>query len=203
MNSTTASVQSDEEPEHDLADRVAQLERDMSEKVTRTSLNVLLSSFGDVSDFTADPAQQKSVLEGFVETVTELEQRVAELEAENERLHERLGDDDRQDRIADLVEFATNKRQGQDVVAVSREELKGVFGCSRRWSYTLVDAEEGLPQKHPWILSDQEMRENQYGSVERSDTDQKRIGIDFTGRVSDGCPVNRFITQQGKEGVEE
>lgn len=129
----------------------------------------------------------------------ELEERVAHLEAENKRLRSRLeGSESKQEKIAALVEFAQNKRAGEDVVAISREELMGVYGCSRRYSYTLVDADEGLPDEYVWILSDTELNETQYGNLEK-EAAKKRIGIDFEGVHTVGCPVNRFITESDLE----
>jgi len=135
------------------------------------------------------------------DAVDELEQRVEQLEAENDRLRERLsGSESKREKIAAVIEHAQNKRTKGDVVAISREELRGIYGCSRRYSYTLVDEDEGLPNEFAWILSDGEMNECQYGNLEK-EGGEKRIGVDFEGVHRVGCPVNRFITHDHEEGT--
>jgi len=125
--------------------------------------------------------------------------RVAELESTVDRVTDALDEDTKQDKVAAMVKHARNKRSDEPIVRIGREELQGVWGCSRRHSYTLVDGEDGLPAEYPWILSSQELKEVQYGNLE-NDADVQRIGVDFDGVHKMGCPVNRFITEQTKEG---
>jgi len=134
------------------------------------------------------------------DTADDLAGRVDTLEAENERLRSRLDENQsKEDKVGSLVEYASNKRDhDQAVVALSPQEIKGAYGCSRRHAYNLVD---DLPGEYHWILSGEFLAESQYGSLER-DTSKvgKRIGIDFEGVHTAGCPVNHFITRNTDTG---
>jgi len=132
----------------------------------------------------------------------DLADRVDALEAENKRLRSRLDEDQsKEDKVGNLVEYASNKRNhDQAVVALSPQEIKGAYGCSRRYAYNLVD---NLPEEYHWILSGEDLAESQYGSIEREVSKAgKRIGIDIEGVHSAGCPVNHFITGNSSGGGE-
>jgi len=136
-------------------------------------------------------------------TVDDLADRVDALEAEINRLRSRLtGDQSKDEKVGNLVEYAANKRErGQGVVALSPQEIKGAYGCSRRYAYDLID---DLPEEYHWILSVETLAETQHGRLER-DTAQagKRVGIDIEGVHSAGCPVNRFTTADTNNGGED
>lgn len=133
-------------------------------------------------------------------TVDDLVERVDTLEAENERLRDRLDDSSSKgQKVAQIVEFATNIRDGQAVVKLSATNIKGATGCSRRYAYDLID---DLPDEYDWALSKAEMR--QYGDIQlKNNSDAKTLGIDFEGVHSAGVPVNKFTTPSEKmEGSE-
>lgn len=126
--------------------------------------------------------------------ITELESRVDDLEAETERLRTRLSDSGgKAEKVAAIVHYAQNKRSGQPVVQLDAEEVKGATGCSRRYSYDLLDT---LPDEYDWILSQDEIR--QYGELEL-DTGKmpKRLGVDFEGVHTTPVPVHLFTTRVG------
>lgn len=142
---------------------------------------------------------QKVLYEQIKPVVEDLEDRVDELEAENERLRERLDDtSDKEGKVQAIVQFAINKRDGEPVVKISAQEIKGATGVSRRYAYDLV---EDLPDRESWFLTPEEM--HQYGSVVMDFSNQKKcLGVDFEGVHSAGVPVNKFTTSQGGKGGE-
>jgi len=140
------------------------------------------------------------------ERVGELEARVDELDDLVDTLQSRVPDRGVDEKLADLVQYAVNKRDGEAIVPISREELQGVWGCSRRYSYDLCDEDEdGLPASKSWILGPTELYESQFGNAEidHGANRSKKIAIDFTGAVARACPVNRFITERDGNGGEE
>ena len=118
--------------------------------------------------------------------VDDLDDDVEALRADVARLSARVGEANGKDqKVRAIVRFAENKREpGQPVVKVTPAEVKGATGCSRRWSYSLVD---DLPDDYEWLLSPDDMRT--YGSLERED-DRKVLGVDFDGVHSTGVPVH-------------
>lgn len=134
--------------------------------------------------------------------LTKVENAIEELEAENDRLRERLDDGDaggKDQKVADIVEHAQNRRSGEAVVQLTAKEIKGATGCSRRYAYDLMD-DENLPGEYGWILARDDIK--QYGDLEiKKEDGARRIGIDFEGVHSAGCPVNKFTTgPAGEEG---
>lgn len=143
---------------------------------------------------------QTVVFERMKPTLDRLESRVEELEAENQRLRERLDDTthhSKEAKAAAIVRYADNKRSSRaPAVKLTPAEVKGATGCSRRYAYDLLD---DLPAEYDWFLTPAEM--TQYGSLEIDNTEERRLGIDFEGVHSSGCPVNKFTT--GREGADQ
>lgn len=133
------------------------------------------------------------------EMVEELVGRVEAVEEENRRLRNRVGTADGKDeKVAKIVRFANNARGGEPAVKLTAKDIKGATGCSRRYAYDLMD---DLPAEYDWFLTPQEM--TQYGSIQLHNTDDRRLGIDFEGVHSAGCPVNKFTTSNGSMGGSE
>lgn len=150
-----------------------------------------------VSEDFATASKDRAQIRG---SISDLQERVEELESENERLRQRLDDGDtKQGKVARVVDYALNKRSGGEAaVKLTPKEIKGATGVSRRYAYDLVD---DLPEQYDWFLSPEEMQ--QYGSIELDlSSQQKCVGIDFEGVHSEGCPVNKFTTDREGEGVE-
>lgn len=142
---------------------------------------------------------QALVYERLKPTLDELEDRIGELEAENQRLRERLDDSNTKDaKVADIVEYADGARDGRPAVKLTAKEIAGAAGISKRYAYDLMDAETGLPAEYDWALTPAEMR--QYGSIEIDNADERRLGIDFEGVHSAGVPLNKFNTGTEGEG---
>lgn len=133
------------------------------------------------------------------ETVDELVDRVGALEEENCRLRARVDTADGKDeKVAKIVQFANNARGKEPAIKLTAKDIKGATGCSRRYAYDLMD---DLPDEYDWFLRPQEM--TQYGSLQIDNTDARRLGIDFEGVHSSGCPVNKFTTSDGGMGGAE
>lgn len=132
--------------------------------------------------------------------IEELSQRVTELEDLVGTLQKRVPKRSTDEKLADLVEYAMKRRNGQPIVQLTPEEIQGIWGCSERYAYKLCNADEGLPAKKDWILTRQTMKKAQFGSAE-IDNYTKRIGIDFDGVQSIGCPLNRFNNEQSEKEV--
>lgn len=133
-----------------------------------------------------------------------LQERIEELEEENEQLRTRLdklGDigeekTDKDQKIAAIVTFADNQRGGeQDALAVKPSTIKGLVDVSRRYSYDLVD---DMIDEYDWAHDPSEIQ--RYGSVER-DASDKSVIIDFAGVHGDPVPVNKFTTGPSATGV--
>jgi hypothetical protein len=115
----------------------------------------------------------------------QLEDRIDQLEAMIDV------DGGKQSKVAKIVEYANKKSDSQQaVVKVTPREIKGATGVSRRYAYDLAD---DLPEEYPWIVTNEEMEQSQYGNLEKEVGD-KCIGIDFEGVHGDRCPVNKFTT---------
>jgi len=144
---------------------------------------------------------QSVVYEMLKPQVDDLQDRVDELEAENQRLRERLdegGAGGKDEKVAAIVQYAHEARGSAPAVKLTAKEISGAAGVTRRYAYNLMDGEDGLPAEYDWFLTPGEMQ--QYGSLQ-VDNDERRLGIDFEGVHSAGCPLNKFITQpQGGEG---
>jgi hypothetical protein len=133
--------------------------------------------------------------------LAKVEQRVDELEEENERLRARLeqGNQSGKDqKIAAIVEYADQARGDDPAVKLNAKEIRGAAGCSKRYAYDLMD---DLPEEYDWCLKPEEME--QYGSIEIDNFDDRRLGIDFEGVHSTGVPLNLFNNgNRGKGGTE-
>lgn len=133
-------------------------------------------------------------------TVDEVLNRLDELEAENERLQARIDSGGgKAAKVGQIVRYADNaKDSGSPAIKLTAKEIQGATGCSRRYAYDLMD---DLPDEYDWFLTPQEMR--QYGSIQIDNADERRLGIDFEGVHSTGCPVNKFTTSDGQEAGSE
>jgi cell division septum initiation protein DivIVA len=140
--------------------------------------------------------------------------RIRQLEAANEELKDRLaelesridGVEDRADaventvyaegkqgKVRQLVEYATNKRTGeQQAVVLDAQEIRGATGCTRRYAYDIID---DFPGDYGFLVDRDEL--TQYGEVELDQTQRGRgIAVIFDGSVhSDLESVNRFTTR--------
>lgn len=155
-----------------------------------------------------------SRLDGTASVQEQLEQRLDDLEAENRDLREEVvelrstvddlvsimeSDGGKEQKVRDILHYAVRKRNDQPVVIVKPGEVRGATGCSRRYSYDLIDE---LPTQREWLLSPDEMQ--QYGSLEiDTDAQDKRMGVDFEGVHGDPAPVNKFTTGTTGSGGEE
>jgi hypothetical protein len=128
-----------------------------------------------------------------VDNAIERIERYDELENEVEELRSLVSiDDGKEQKVANIVEFADNQRDShQGVVRLSPKEIKGATGVSRRYAYDLCD---DLPDEFPFLVSQQAMEEGQYGRLEK-ETAGKGLGVDFEGAHGTPAPVNKFTTQ--------
>jgi len=150
-----------------------------------------------------------------LDTMDALQERVEDLEEENERLRTRLdklGDigeekTEKEQKIAAIVTYADNGRDDdQDAVSVKPKEIKRLTGVGRRYSYDLVDdmidgdGEDGTvgPDGYDWAHDPNEIQ--RYGAVER-DASDKAVVIDFAGVHGEAVPVNKFTTTAQGTGV--
>lgn len=137
-----------------------------------------------------------------LDEVESLQERVAELEAENEDLRTRLdklGDigeekTSKEQKIAAIVTYADNQRSnGQAAVTVLPKVIKGLVDVTRRYAYDLVDA---MVEEYDWAHDPQALPTHL-----EQDTPQKGVVIDFEGVHGAACPVNKFTTQATGMGV--
>lgn len=127
-----------------------------------------------------------------------LTDRVDALDAENQRLRDRLDETNgKAAKVRAIVQYADRVRNGDPAVKLTAKEIQGAADCSRRYAYDLMD---DLPREYDWFLTPQEMA--QYGSLEIDNGDERRLGVDFEGVHSAGCPLNKFTTRDGREGGE-
>lgn len=183
----------------ELVERVEALEQKVDElesnTVNRTTLNVLLSELGDIDDYTADPAQQRSLLAELVESLDSIEQRLESIEGDVEAIRD-LGSEktSKEEKVAQIVEYASNKGSvDQNRVTVRPKNIKGVTGVSRRYAYDLVDDMIG---QYDWAKDPDEVKETH---VEQ---DQRKRGvlIDFEVLHSTPEAVNKFTTEINDKG---
>lgn len=133
-------------------------------------------------------------------TMERLSETVESLEKENQRLRARLDDSEggKEGKVTAIVEYANNARNGAPAVKLTYKEIVGATGCSNRYAYDLMDR---LPEEYDWFLTPEEMR--QYGSIELDNTDERRLGVDFEGVHSSGCPLNKFNNGERSKGGSE
>lgn len=171
---------------------LAAMDRDELVETVAVLANELEDLKARVSEDFDTAAQDRAALR----TAThDLQDRVAALENESERLRERVDSPtaDVDGKVAKLVEFAHNKRTTEDVVLLTPQEIRGAYGCSERWAYQLCD---DLPAKYDWLISRDDL--SQYGDAERDiDAQAKALAVDFEGVQSAGVPLNRFINGTG------
>jgi len=195
--------------EDELQEAVIELSQSVEDLETEASLDgleiaamrKLLSGLAGMSGEDADPTQMNAVekAQAALDRVNGLADRVDELEDENKRLRSRVGSSaksGKDQKVADIVAFADNARGNDAAVKLTAKDIKGATGCSTRYAYDLMD---DLPEEYDWMLSPQDML--QYGSIEIDNYDDRRLGIDFEGVHSSGCPLNKFNNGNGGEGV--
>lgn len=142
-----------------------------------------------------------------------IEERVDDLEHENDTLREtvdRLGDigtnkTSKEQKITAVVTYGNQARDDdQSRITVTRENVKGVAGISRRYAYDLIedmitgDGENGTvgPNGYDWALDPAE----QSRAVDQ-DAPDKGVLIDFERLHDDPASVNKFITGSASVGV--
>lgn len=126
-------------------------------------------------------------------TVEECLARMQEVEDEVERLRSRLENaDGKPQKVSEIVRQANRLRDGRPAVKLTYRDIVGATGCSERYAYDLMDR---LPTEYDWFLTPDEMK--QYGSLEIDNNNERRLGVDFEGVHSSGCPLNKFNNRNG------
>jgi len=174
----------------------------------------------ELADVEGDVAPDRHAEMGDIETafraldeVAALQERVADLEHENQQLRERLdrlGDigtekTSKEQKIAAVVTYADNQRRpGQTAVTVAPRNIRGVVDVSERYAYTLVDdmidgdGEQGTvgPDGYDWAFDPRK-------SPRRPDADtpDKGVGIDFEVLQDDPAALSKFINASTGQGV--
>jgi len=164
------------------------------------ALRKLLVGLAGVDGEDDDPTETNAIekASAAVDRINDLADRVDDLEAENDRLRSRLKSSasrGKDQKVADIVQFADNARGADPAIKLTAKDIKGATGCSTRYAYDLMD---DLPEEYDWFLTPQEM--TQYGSLEVDNVDERRLGVDFEGVHSSGCPLNKFNNGSGQEG---
>ena len=148
-----------------------------------------------------------------LDTVDSIQNRITELEAENEELRNRLdalGDigqskTSKEAKIAAVVTYANNlKEPTKGAVTVSPKVIKGVANVSERYAYDLVDdmidgdGEEGTvgPDGYDWAHDPKKI--DQYGSLVKKEQD-KGVLIDIEGVHGEPVSMNKFINGSDDE----
>jgi len=133
--------------------------------------------------------------------MSELEDRVDGLEAENGELRTRLdklGDigqqkTSKEQKVAAIVTYADNQRSaGQSAVTVLPRVIKGLVGVSRRYAYDLVD---DMVEEYEWAYDPQKV------NVHPGHDGAKGVLIDFDGIHGEPVSVNKFTTAAARVGV--
>jgi len=164
---------------------------------------------GDAEDYDHIVAGVHSALD----TVERMDERIDELEAENERLRSRLdklGDigqekTNKEQKIAAIVTYAENERRSdQSAVSVKPRTIKGLVGVSRRYANDLIDdmvngdGENGTvgPDGYDWAHDSRDLPRHL-----EQDTPDKAVVVDFEGVHGDPVPVKEFTTASAGMGV--
>jgi hypothetical protein len=178
----------------DLQERVAQLEQQKPNEAGVSMLLQTLLGLDKDPTMSLGHADLEDAAKDLQETLTMLESTVEKMTTEAGR---------KKDKVRKILDFAQNKRNGQAVVKVSPQDIKGATGVSRRYAYQLTHPEDGLPGEYPWCLAPREM--DQYGSLEidRDGGDERVMGVDFEGVHKSPAPVNKFITRTSQQGGSE
>jgi hypothetical protein len=185
----------------------------MSDDVAlRAAFKKLVSEIGDVdvdeevglmeATFRALEAHEEQQWE-----LNEMRRRLAELEPVVDRLDD-IGQEKttKEQKIAAIVTYARNARsRDQERVTVTRQNVQGAAGVSRRYSYDLIDdmingdGQDGAvgPDGFDWALDPREQPRH----VEQ-DVPDTGVLIDFERLHEDAAAVNKFITRSGGEGGE-
>lgn len=168
-------------------------------------------SIEDVRDRLSDLGAR---LDAFSTWLENTDDRVAELEDENAELRKRLESVEarlesvedtspgKEGKVRAIVQQAKNLREGdQQGVVMSPEQIVGATGVSKRYAYDLA-SKDGLPSEYHWILTRDQARQEQYGSLEiDGSTAGKAIVVDFERLHSDPESLNKFINATTEEGV--
>lgn len=141
--------------------------------------------------------------------------RVAELEDENQQLHNRLdalearleiiedGCATKEGKVRAIVQQAKNLRVGDQAgVVMTPAQIVAATGCSKRYAYDLCDGDDGLPPEYAWIVTREQARSEQYGAIEiEGDKQGKALVVDFERLHSDEDALNKFNNGSTGEGV--
>jgi len=174
---------------------------------TLVAFRKFVNELGGVDDLNQAPGEGATGdIEATFRALDELDQlreRVADLEAENERLRDRLdrlgdiGEDktSKEQKIAAIVTYADNVREGEDKAAVTvlPKIITGVADVSRRYAYDLVD---DMIREFPWAHDPTAVETH----LEQNSR-QKGVLIDFEGVHGEAVAVNKFTTRSSGQGV--
>ncbi|UIO98877.1 hypothetical protein Hbl1158_10060 [Halobaculum sp. CBA1158] len=186
-------------------------EGEIEEDATAYAFEALVSNIGEF-DFGRDAGPVEKTFAA-LQRIESLEERVDELKHENESIQEtvdRLGDigsnkTSKEQKIAAVVTYADQAREtDQSRITVTRKNVKGAAGVSRRYAYDLVDdmidgdGENGTvgPDGFDWALDPAA----QSRAIDQ-DAPTKGVLIDFDVLHDDPAAVNKFITGSAAVGV--
>jgi hypothetical protein len=190
-------------------------DEEVDDVLLRAAFKKLVTEIGDV-----DPQELEDDV-GLMERTFRTLRAHEELEGELREIRRRLDEhetvidrlDDignglstKEQKIAQVVAYARNSRgPDQTRVTVTRQNVKGATGISRRYSYRLIDdmitgdGDQGAvgPNGFDWALDPQDQPRH----VEQ-DVPDVGVLIDFERLHDDPAAVNKFITRNGEEGAE-
>jgi hypothetical protein len=187
-------------------------ENEPEEKHLRMAYYKLVNEIADVTF-----KESKGLIEctfRTIDVIEELQERISNLEDENNQLHNRLdtlGDigvekTNKEEKISAIVTYASNTRKSDDkATKVLPKNIQGIANVSRRYAYDLIDdmingdGENGAvgPDGYSWAHDPAEI--TQYGSAEM-DSPQKGVIIDFEGVHGESVSMNNFTTQDSCKG---
>jgi len=132
----------------------------------------------------------------------ELREQVAELQATVDDLIELLDSSDgKEQKVRDIVHFAVRKRETEDIIVLTPDEVRGAANVSERYAYTLMN-EDQLPAERDWFIYGENIK--QYGDLEiDKESQQKRLGVDFEGVQGNPVPLRKFKNGASGRGGEE
>jgi len=151
----------------------------------------------------------RAIVDGEIDDIGELPDAGRDLDDRLARYEERLGAvewrldalsgvetsaDTKSEKIAAVLSFALNKRNGQAKVAVSPHEIRGCTGVSRRYAYELIE-----------MIGDEvdgtTVRESrQVKTSNGTEHKGKALLIDCEAVHSEGGVMSEFTTEGGSNG---
>lgn len=144
-----------------------------------------------------DARAARDKVEELTDRVAELENRLDGVEDRADAVENTVYAEGKQGKVRQLVEYATNKRNGdQQAVVLDAQEIRGATGCTRRYAYDIID---DFPADYGFLVDRDEL--TQYGELELDKTTRGRgIAVIFDGSVhTDLESVNRFTTRTEEE----